>query len=202
MDTNQLLLALCALILGVAGKYLDLFNNQQIKEPFKGAGMLAGYIWGFSGMGMTLASHTGSLLYVALTLYWVLRAQIYYPNQTIARVIMLLGAFFCSGRFLQSHRWELVTALLAYLVADYLQTLLKTKYPTSWWRFRSQFYLIPIVYAIYADNSNPLIAAGCCMFSYDWLTIRLLAYFEKRKRRLNDEFVAQPKATNSSLKLD
>ncbi|NDE82013.1 MAG: hypothetical protein EB051_00130 [Chlamydiia bacterium] len=186
MDLNQIMLAVCSFILGVAGKYADLVNEHGLKEHFKGAGILSGYIWGLSGMGMLLSSPLAGLTYIAHVLYWFWRVKLEYPNHALAGVIMLLSAFFFRGQFLQEYRWDLISIFLAYLVTGYVQTYFKEKYPASapFWRLRLRIYLIPIVYAVYAKSWDPIIATGFGMIGCEWITWSFRDYWEDRRKSL------------------
>lgn len=183
MDVNQILLALCSFILGVAGKYADLVNEHGLKEHIKGLGTLSGYIWGFAGMGMLLSSPLGGLTYVAHILYWFWRIKLEFPNHALAGVIMLLSAFFFRGAFLQEHSAELVTIFLAYLITGYIQSYFKTNYPKSrwFWRLRFRIYLIPIVYSLYTKSWDPIIATGFGMIGCEWLTLSFHEYWEDKR---------------------
>jgi MFS family permease len=105
-----------------------LVNEHGLKEHFKGAGILSGYLWGLSGLGMLLASPLGGLTYVAHVLYWFWRVKLEYPNHALAGVIMLLSAFFFRGEFLQEYRWDLIAIFSAYLITGYIQTYFKEKF--------------------------------------------------------------------------
>lgn len=186
MDLNQVILAISSFILGVAGKYADLVNEHGLKEHFKGAGMLSGYLWGVAGAGMLLSSPLGGLTYVAHVLYWFWRVKLEYPNHALAGVIMLLSAFFLRGQFLQEYCWDLVSVFLAYLITGYIQTYFKEKYPRSapFWRLRLRIYFIPIAYALYTKSLDPVIATGFGMIGCEWITWSFRDYWEDRRKSL------------------
>jgi hypothetical protein len=172
MDLNQLILAGSSFILGVAGKYADLVNEHGLKEYFKGAGILSGYIWGLAGIGMLLCSPLAGLTYVAHVLYWFWRIKLEYPNHALAGTLMLLAAFFFQGQVLQELRYDLLIIFSSYLLTGYLQTYLKKKYPQSapFWRLRFRIYLIPALYALYTTSLDPLIATSFGMIGCEWIT--------------------------------
>lgn len=186
MDMNQILLALCSFVLGVAGKYADLVNEHGLKQHFKGAGILSGYLWGFSGLGMLFFSPLGGLTYVAHILYWFWRVKLEYPNHALAGVIMLLSAFFFRGDFLHQHRYDLISIFMAYLITGYIQTYFKEKYPqtAAFWRLRLRIYLIPIAYAYYTKSFDPIIATGFGMIGCEWITISFKDYWEDKRNAI------------------
>jgi MFS family permease len=185
MDTNQIILAMCSFTLGVMGKYADLVNEHGLKEHFKGAGILSGYLWGLSGLGMLVSSPLGGLTYVAHVLYWFWRVKLEYPNHALAGVIMILSAFFFRGEFLQSHKWDLIAIFLAYLISGYIQTYFKDNFPNQakFWRLRLRIYLIPLIYALYTKSWDPLIATGFGMIGCEWITIKYKAYWEDLRKK-------------------
>lgn len=186
IQPNQYALAICSFILGVAGKYADLVNEHGLKEHFKGAGILSGYVWGAAGMGMLLSSPLGGLTYVAHVLYWFWRVKLEYPNHALAGVIMILSAFFFRGEFLQAYRWDLFFIFLAYLITGYIQTYFKTHYPksASFWRLRLRIYLIPIAYSIYTQSLDPVIATGFGMIGCEWITLSYREYWEDKRHSI------------------
>ena len=183
MELNQILLAICSFSLGVTGKYADLVNEHGLKEHFKGGGIISGYLWGLSGLGMLYFSPLGGLTYVAHVLYWFWRVKLEYSNHAIAGVIMILSAFFIRGEFLQLYRWDLIAIFLAYLLSGYLQTYFKKKYPSTafFWRLRLRIYAIPIIYALYTTSWDPIIATGFGMIGCEWITLSFREYCEDKR---------------------
>ncbi|MEK7340483.1 MAG: hypothetical protein WBD50_01585 [Candidatus Rhabdochlamydia sp.] len=184
MYLNQIILAICSFLLGITAKYADLVNEHGLKEHFKGAGILSGYIWGLAGIGILFLSPLSGLTYVAHVLYWFWRVKLEYPNHALAGVIMLLSAFFFRGQFLQEYRWDLVAIFLAYLISGYIHTYFKEKYPASapFWRLRFRIYIIPSIYAIYVKSWDPIIATGFGMAGCEWVTLSFRNYREDHRK--------------------
>lgn len=187
MDMNLILLIICSFILGLTAKYADLVNEHGLKEHFRGAGILSGYLWGLCGVGIILSSPLASLTYVAHILYWFWRVKLEYSNHAIAGVIMLLSAFFLQGEFLFEYRWHLVCIFFAYLITGYIQTYFKEKYPASasFWRLRIRIYLIPFLYSLYTQNWDPIIATCFGMIGCEWITLNFREYWNDLRKPLN-----------------
>jgi hypothetical protein len=178
MTTNQYLLAIASFMLGITAKYADLYNEHGLRQPFKGAGFLAGLSWGISGMFMIIFSPLGGLTYIAHVLYWFHRIKLEYTNHAIAGIIMILSGFHFQGEFMASHSVDLIAVYLAYLITGYIQTYFKNNFPkTKWfWRLRLRIYLIPIAYALYHSSLDPIIATGFGMIACEIVTISYKKY--------------------------
>lgn len=178
LTIEQMMLALFSFSLGITAKYADLVDEHGVKEHFKGAGMLSGWLWGLSGLGMVWVSPFGGLTYIAHVLYWFQRIKLEFPNHALAGVIMVLSGFYFQGEFLYEYRNDLIAVYLAYTITGYIQAYFKVNYPASkhFWRLRLRIYLIPIAYAIYRQSLDPIIATGFGMIGCEIMTYCYRAY--------------------------
>jgi hypothetical protein len=172
LTSDQWWLAFFSFSLGIFAKYADLVNEHGMKQHFKGAKLLSGLLWGFSGMGMIITSPLGGLTYIAHVLYWFSQVKLEYRNHAIAGVIMVISGFYFQGSFLAEYKNDLLCVFLAYLISGYIQTYFKVNYPATkpFWRLRLRIYLIPIVYALYTHSLDPIIATGFGMIACELMT--------------------------------
>jgi hypothetical protein len=168
LTTEQIMLAIFSFSLGITAKYADLVDEHGVKEHFKGSGIISGWLWGLSGLGMVWVSPFGGLTYIAHVLYWFQRIKLEFPNHALAGVIMILSGFYFQGEFLYEYR------------SGYIQAYFKDNYPATkpFWRLRLRIYLIPIIYAIYRHSLDPIIATGFGMIGCELMTYWYRAYKE------------------------
>jgi len=180
LTNDQLWLAFFSFSLGIWAKYADLVNEHGMTPAFKGAKLLSGFLWGFSGTGMIYFSPLGGLTYIAHVLYWFLKIKLEYPNHAIAGVIMVLSGFYFQGEFLTLYKNDLLGVFFAYTLTGYIQSYFKQHYPITrpFWRLRLRIYLIPVVYAFYRTSLDPIIATSFGMIACEFMTYRFRAYKE------------------------
>lgn len=180
LSNEQIILAFVSFSLGIFAKYADLMDEHGLPEHFPGAKVLYGFLWGLSGAAMVFISPLGGLTYIAHVLYWFQKVKLEFPNHAMAGVMMVLSGFYFQGEFLSSHRNDLLAVYLAYTLTGYIQGYFKNNFPsTKWfWRLRLRIYAIPIVYAIYHQSLDPIIATGFGMIACELITYCYRAYKE------------------------
>lgn len=178
LSNEQIILALVSFSLGIFAKFADLMDEHGLPEHFPGAKMVYGFLWGLSGVGMVYVSPLGGLTYIAHVLYWFQKVKLEFPNHALAGVMMVLSGFYFQGDFLFHHANDLLAVYLAYTVTGYIQGYFKNNYPAtrSFWRLRLRIYLIPIVYAIYHQSLDPMIATGFGMIACEIVTYYYRSY--------------------------
>ena len=198
--TTLVTLAVVSLILGLAAKYADFMNEHGLPEHFKGAGLLAGFLWGLAGIGMIVVSPLAGLTYIAHVLYWFLRVKLEYPNHALAGIMMVLGGFAFQGQFLYQYRLDLLGVFLAYTVTGYVQTYFKTRYPGTrkFWRLRLRIYAIPLLYSLYWWNIEPMIATGFGMIGCEFMNLIYRDYQEDVVDRNGNRLFMPPVPTAAS----
>jgi hypothetical protein len=188
-SVDQWMLACVSFSLGIFAKLADLMDEHGLPEHFPGAKILYGVLWGLSGVGMVYVSPLGGLTYIAHVLYWFQRVKLEFPNHALAGVMMVLSGFYFQGEFLSSHRNDLLFVYLAYTLTGYFQAYFKTHFPSTrpFWRLRLRIYAIPIVYALYHQSLDPVIATGFGMIACELITYIYRAYKD-------DKVILQKKA--------
>jgi hypothetical protein len=183
-----LLLAVVMIFLGWVAKYADLVNEHGLREHFRGAGIISGFLWGAACIALLIVSPLGGLTYVAHILYWFQRVKLEYPNHATAGVMMILGAFWFQGEFLYERRIELLAVFLAYLITGWIQGYYKKNRPETrkFWRLRLRIYLVPAVYSVYVWSWEPFLATFFGMIGCEAITA-LYKQYEQDPRETKPE---------------
>ena len=172
MNSHQAVLAMVLFIFGISAKYADLYNEHGLKERFKGISYLCGIVWGLCGVITIIISPFAGITYIAHVLYWFHRVKLEYPNHAVAGVMILLGGYYFQGDILFKYRDELIILYLSYLITGYLNVYLKYNYTVlrKFLRLRLRIYLIPVCYAWYHHDLDPIIATVFGMLGTELIT--------------------------------
>jgi hypothetical protein len=144
-------------IFGVLTKQADLFNEHGLREPFKGAALLAGVSWGFSGAFLIYLDFYVGIFYTALILFWILRLKLEYRNHAIGGVLMLIASMWLLAPAFSNHISEVICIIMAYDFTRYLQSNIKSNMFLKLAPIR--LYIIPFIYSCYVGDPAVFMAS-------------------------------------------
>lgn len=90
MDTLFFIIA--SLLFGFTTDFADLLDEHGLRW-FKFSDIVFGALWGFFGVYIILTNVSAGLFIISLTLYWLYRGKLDYPNHALAGVMIFLAAF-------------------------------------------------------------------------------------------------------------
>ena len=151
---NIFILLFSAFLFGIFSKAADLFDEHGAKEPFFGAAITCGILWGFFGSCMVILNHNVGIFYVALLLYWILRVKVDYRNHGIGAVMILITALYFIPNQLHVSILEIIGIITLYEFTKILETWGQKKSERKIIHIilKCRLCLVPCLYSIYLHD--------------------------------------------------
>ena len=130
---------------GLFTKLADLCNEHKW-NPFRGAALLFGFLWGIFGAAVVIANPLLGSFYLAILFHWILRNKIDRLNHGIGSVIILISFVFVSETY--QFDWYLFSFIfIVYTIFGLLRDNRKIR--SSWFtKLNIYAYLIVIIFTL------------------------------------------------------
>lgn len=128
------------------------WHNEHWLNWFKWAWIFFGIIWGFIWFILVLSNNLIMITYLAIVLYWIYKLKIDYINHAVSIIIILFWVFLSWNEV--SNYYYVLFLLLFYIIFDLIKIYFKgkIKYLDLFFKYRLQFFIVPIIFSIYIEN--------------------------------------------------
>lgn len=155
MDTLFFIIA--SFLFGFTTDFADLLDEHGLRW-FKFSDIVLGALWGFFGVYIILTNVSAGLFIISLTLYWLYRGKLDYPNHALAGVMIFLSAFL----FFSSNKISLVYIIIPFvaLILSWKLGLYVKLNHESWGNLKIVIFVrhlvAPLLSAVLASNLYPI----------------------------------------------